>query len=250
MNTMTKFETLTGNVRYFANSALGSLYGEKYGITTLAKGKPESMADALVWRAEHLMLHSHRYQWAIWAMNELQNLSHEAYINVMSDPDSDNPEEMKEQFNAELENIADKIQCEIATAAMQAIFRGVDGTSNPLRIIEEKMKVDAAKSALESICGINSYNALGSVQVADILDGNARREDERREAQLKVPVRITFRKWNIDKTYALVSFNSEGDSLDTKRTSLTRKGDAKAAAQGWAAQLSNEVSRHVRVEEG
>ena len=243
------FENFKFHAAYLRKSAEGYLYSEKYGINFAAAKSPEKIASEVSWHAEEWMGASHKISWCVWAEREMEKLIMDS-LTFCSGWDEVAQKEMDvtaaticedAEFNAALDAGISHIKRIIASEAMRIVFAGVESSSNPMTIINSKSCVEAAKSALEVLCDMANYNAVGHEQVNDIINGNERRKEERKkkitEQKSITPDKVMVTKSN--GVYTLVAINKLGDQMATKVLAVTRKPDALSVARQWAEDLRN-----------
>jgi len=245
---MSKFNDITRSTQYSIIHALNTLHDPKRGIQTISENLQQA-ANALKWNAEGWMKASFILQYANWAAEALADEA-QTVISKYTDEcvaawAAGSPEHESNDITIDLEVSAERISRQIASECYRVICRGLDGfSSNPMGVIEAQAHIDAAKTVLEGICGLGMFGLMDSNAVNDIIDGRQRREQERKEAAAKVPVKlIVFKRERCDGgNYMANAVNRDGNVVRSRvfAFNVTRKERAKVEADLYAAELMEE----------
>lgn len=130
---------------------------------------------------------------------------------------------------------------------MQKAWQGVSSSSNPLTIVAELYEYDAHRKVLSHFIG---YNPVSGAIVDDIFVGMNRRAAEHEAAQAKAVRKVHFYK--AATGWAMESRNRANEMVERiyLANTITRKTEARKAAEVWANELYAKTKVSTTVVEG
>lgn len=236
------FTTLVYNVRYMMRHVTEALTEGKNSVPAMLNESPTNWASTLGWRVEGWAENSAILEQLHHVARYLADETQDAYISVLSDPQSDAPSEMEEEFDARLNAIAEKAVRWIAAEQMRIIMRGPESSSNPMTMVISAAKIKAAKRMLE-VLGLSDNIFTTGTAIDDLLTARAERKREqeelRHEQRQITPDKVVLVK--VGNAYSLDAYNKNGTFMERKTLSASRKPDALAVARQWAEELRTQA---------
>lgn len=134
----------------------------------------------------------------------------------------------------------------IAEDCMRTIVRGVSTSSNPIYIVEEMMKVEAAKQIFGMFVSGYIDSFFDADVFEDIFDGMERRERELEAKLAKRVAKVLVHKFK--GTFSCTTVNHAGQDLkrDLLLPGVLYKKEAMERAEQWAEEIRQEQQEETR----
>jgi hypothetical protein len=233
MNT-SKFDNLHDltcrNRQYVASSLSG-----KNGITSFNLNNGESIHHAIHWHADDWLRDAARLSWCDDVLREMDEAIQRNLNFVIYDQDN---QLFPEEFEAAMEVEARKIKAHYIALGLDAVWRGVEHSSNQMTILETEAKVNAAKWMLENLFGFSCNSFTHPHAIEDFLAGQERRADARRAKMAATPQSVVWFKQSGHYFVKVLNELREPIGQPTK-LHATNKSGAKGEAHGIARGLSD-----------